>query len=180
MIILGGQWRGASTSQVWKLPAGAWGPPVAHVDCELLYLGMKPEDECSAPKQGLGLSLLEWGARLCRSCVAVPACRAGVSPAWWQMMFPIPSPSQELRTCVGLASLRMVPGCLVTAWCWLCRAEGNLFLSRSPQHEAGPFPLPTTEWLILPLSGGLITSEIEALFPRPSRGQIRLFGNFRG
>lgn len=27
MIIPGGRWRGASASQVWKLPAGARGPP---------------------------------------------------------------------------------------------------------------------------------------------------------
>lgn len=171
MIIPGGRWRGASASQVWKLPAGARGLPWLTPTMNFSI----SDGESSVPERGPGLFLGEWGARPRGSRVLVPVCGAGASPARWPVMLPIPPPTPELRTAWvrGLGSSRDDAGmpCRVPVPVLPSRREH--LPSRKPsaplRHGAGPFPLPTAEWLIPPLSGGLITGKIEALFPRPSQ-----------
>lgn len=142
MIIPGGQWRRASASQVWKLPAGAWGPRwlLATVNFSI----SKPGDGESVPKWGPRLSPGgggDWGARPPGSRVSVPVCRAGVSPARWPVMLLIPPPRSSGPRGLGASrdDARM-PGMS------RCQAGGILSLPASPRHRSGvgldPSPFP--------------------------------------
>ena len=169
MIIPGGWWRGVSASQVWKLPAGAPGSPVAHADHELLHLGAKPADGESVPERGPGLSPGERGAKPRGSWVSSPRLQSRSVPS--AVAGDAAHPTTPWLRGFGSSSDDAGMPCCVPVPAPPSRREP--LPSRKPpaplRHGAGPFPLPTAEWLIPPLSGGLITGKIEALFPRPSR-----------
>lgn len=74
-------------------------------------------------------------------------------------MLRIPEPIQELRS-PWMHGLRSLQDACRSAGS--PRQEGVLPSCKPPAllgHGARPFPLPTTEWLIPPLSGGLIMAK---------------------